>query len=118
MGSAGTPHVFEVTAVDQNGRLVGQYTDGRIEVAVVAIPDPRADVSDVSVSFMAVTLSSTDEPGGLHKVAGSFTPEVAGAYVIKTAFLKPHEVWDPATNVSDYTGLAFEQRLEVNDDLW
>lgn len=82
-------------------------------VAVVAIPDPRADVSNASERPVAVTQSSVEEPGGPHRVVGSFTPEVAGSYIVKATFLKPDQVWDPIADLPDYTGLASGQRVEV-----
>lgn len=85
---------------------------GRIVVAVVAIPDPRADVSNVSERFVAVTQTSVQEPRGPH-VVGSFTPDVAGSYVVKAVFLKAGGEWEPAANMSDYTELASGQRVEV-----
>lgn len=102
-----------MTAVDQDGRSVGPYTQGRIEVAVFAIPDPRAHVGNVSARFMAVALTTIEEPGGPCRVAGSFTPGVAGSYVVLVAFLKPDGVWDPVAIMSDYTGVASGQSVEV-----
>lgn len=113
MGSPGAPHAFNVTAVDQDGRFVGPNTQGRIVVAVVAIPDPRADVGNVSQRFVAVAQTTIEDPGGPHRVVASFTPEVAGSYVVEAIFLRPDEVWDPVANVSDYTGLASGQKVEV-----
>lgn len=82
-------------------------------VAVVAVPDPRADFSNGSEPFLVFTESAIEEPGGPRRVVGSFTPTVAGSYVVKTAFLKPDEVWNPAANMSAYTGLALGQSVEV-----
>lgn len=113
MGSPGTPHAFDVTAIDQDGRFVGPHTQGRIVVAVVAIPDARADVSNASGPFMAVTQRSAQEPGGPHRVVGSFTPEAAGSYVVKAVFLKPDEEWDPVIGMSEYTAPVLGQQVEV-----
>eukprot|EP00903_Cladosiphon_okamuranus_P013779 g12825.t1 len=112
VGSPGAPHTFNVTAVDQDGRFVGPHTQGRIAAAVVAIPDPRADVGHVSASFMAVTTKNIEERGGPHRVIGSFTPEMAGSYIVTAVFLKPDEVWDPVEDISGYDGLASGQKAE------
>eukprot|EP00752_Nemacystus_decipiens_P008994 g8029.t1 len=86
VGSAGVPHAFDVTAVDQDGRFIGSHTPGRIMVTVVAIPDPRADPSNVSERFVPVAQRSVRKKGGLLRVVGTFAPDVAGSYVVKAVF--------------------------------
>lgn len=113
MASAGIIHEFNVTAVDQDGNFIRPHTRGRIVAAVVAVADPRADVSNVSEPFLVFTETAIKEPSRPHQIVGSFTPMVAGTYVVKTAFLRPGEEWNPAANMSDHAGLALEERAEV-----
>ena len=79
-------HILEVR--DRFGNLLDSYENGGFAVALVGVPDPRAGevTKDDHVTIVASLSNASDAKGEL---LATFTPEVAGSYVMSNEYTGP-----------------------------
>lgn len=97
----GVTHYHTLEARDRFGNLLDTYTDDGFTAYLVGTPDPRAGREKYDpVTVEAVVTKATDARG---KIIASFTPDVAGSYVMNNEYTGPGGLLATFYRTKDFT---------------
>lgn len=102
----GTPHYHTLAVRDRFGNLLDSYADGGFAVSLIGIADPRAAVATkLPVTIETTVSKETDATGEL---SASFTPRIAGSYVMSNAYTGPGGLLATFYRTKDFTDPVLE----------
>lgn len=73
---------------DRFGNLLDSYDNGGFTVALVGVPDSRAGVV-TKEDYVTIVTSISNASDGKGELLATFTPEIAGSYVMSNEYTGP-----------------------------
>ncbi|CAM9800578.1 unnamed protein product [Ectocarpus sp. 6 AP-2014] len=86
----GVPHFHSLEIRDRFGNLLdGHPTGGGFTATIIGTPDARAGVTQEHASHVTIAMTVSEETDASGKLSASFTPDIAGTYVMSNEFTGP-----------------------------